>query len=185
MKRGYSREDYLSKIAYARSRVPGIALSTDVIVGFPGESERDFLDTLSLVEEGRFEQLYAFTYSSRPGTEAAAFEESVAPEAASERLQRLFALQKEIQREINAAYVGRVEEILVEGTSALDPQVLTGRTRTNRIVNFPGPCDWTGQRVDVRIREALPNSLRGIAAEGPYSVVPLTSIPSGDITRVG
>jgi len=161
MSRGYTASQFLSRLAYARSRVPGLSFSTDVIVGFPDETEGDFLSTLAIVEQARFHQLFAFTYSARRGTPAAALDDGVPADVKSERLQRLIGAQLAIQAEIYQRYVGRVEEILVEGPSIRDPRWLAGRTATNKVVNFPGSAGLTGSMAAVRITGAGSTSLRG------------------------
>lgn len=144
MGRGYSRAAYLELIAELRSARPSIALSTDIIVGFPGESDVDFAATLDLLREVRFAAVYAFCYSPRPGTAALKLADSAVPEAVAQaRLQQLFALQAEIQTELHAAFVGREIEVLVTGW-AKAPGVLTGRTGCNRIVQFAAPESGAG-----------------------------------------
>jgi tRNA-2-methylthio-N6-dimethylallyladenosine synthase len=162
MKRGYSRTRYLEKIAYLSSRVPRITFSTDIIVGFPGETEMDFQETMELLEEVGFQQVYAFTYSLRPGTAAAALDETVFPDVKSERLQRLLALQESIQRRLNAAVVGRTFEVLVDGPSRLDESVAKGRTTCNRIVHVPGELVPQSSFLDVLITQAHVHSLSGV-----------------------
>lgn len=139
MGRGYTRAAYLDLVADLRRARPSIALSTDIIVGFPGESESDFEATLDLLREVRFAAVYAFCYSPRPGTAALKLAETSIPEAVAQaRLQQLFTVQAEIQTELHAAFVGREIEVLVTGW-AKAPGVLTGRTSCNRIVQFPVP----------------------------------------------
>jgi tRNA-2-methylthio-N6-dimethylallyladenosine synthase len=178
MRRGYTVEEYVAKISHARSRVRGLALSTDVIVGFPGETDEEFERTLDLVREVRFDLIYSFVYSPRPGTPASGFADDVGPERKGERLRRLQEIQSAIQASINAGYVGRVEEVLVEGPSALDPGVLASRTITSKIVNLAGPPEWTGRFLDVRILHASANSMRGEARGAALS---LTSLRQRDI----
>lgn len=144
MGRGYSRAAYLELVAELRLARPSIALSTDIIVGFPGESDADFAATLDLLREVRFAAVYAFCYSPRPGTAALKLADSAVPEAVAQaRLQQLFALQAEIQTELHAAFVGREIEVLVTGW-AKAPGVLTGRTGCNRIVQFAAPESGAG-----------------------------------------
>lgn len=178
MRRGYSREDYVAKVAYARAHVAGLALSTDIIVGFPGETGKEFGLTMDLVRDMRFDQIYSFVYSPRPGTPAADLVDDVTPEEKKERLRRLQELQSGIQSEIHADLVGRIEEVLVEGPSVLDPNVLAARTATGKVVIFEGPVEWTGRILDVRISRAGENSLRGEALEAAPS---LTSLGQRDI----
>ena len=162
MGRGYARADYLELVDRLRAARPRLALSTDFIVGFPGETEDDFQQTLDLVAEVRFAALYAFKYSPRPLTAAPRLDGAVPAEMADERLQRLFALQEGIQREINATLVGEEHEVLVTGW-ARQPGFLTGRTACHRAVHFaagaePAPL---GRLARVVIERALPHSLAG------------------------
>ncbi len=144
MGRGYSRAAYLELVADLRRARPSIALSTDIIVGFPGESESDFAETIGLLREVRFAAVYAFCYSPRPGTAALKLADSSIPEAVAQaRLQQLFAVQAEIQTELHADFVGRQIEVLVTGW-AKAPGVMTGRTSCNRIVQFPAPESGVG-----------------------------------------
>ncbi|HEX2179807.1 MAG TPA: tRNA (N6-isopentenyl adenosine(37)-C2)-methylthiotransferase MiaB [Actinomycetota bacterium] len=136
MKRSYSREKYLEKVAMARRIVPGLALTTDIIVGFPGETEEDFAQTLSLVEEVRFDGAFTFKYSPRPGTVAATMEDQVPSEVVAERFDRLAQAQQRISWERNQEHLGEILEVMVEGPSKKDPSKLTGRTRTNKLVHF-------------------------------------------------
>jgi tRNA-2-methylthio-N6-dimethylallyladenosine synthase len=160
MRRGTTRAKYLSKIQFLRRAVPGIAFSTDLIVGFPGETEGDFQATLDLVREARFAQVYAFTYSPRPGTRAAHAHGAVPADMASERLQRLLALQDAIAAPTSADLVGCRFEVLVDGPSRLDPTVASGRTRCNRIVHLTAPVP-AGAFVEARITRAHAHSLTG------------------------
>jgi tRNA-2-methylthio-N6-dimethylallyladenosine synthase len=162
MNRGYTRSKYMSKLDFLRRSVPGMAFSTDLIVGFPGESPRDFGETLQLMRDIEFDQVYAFAYSPRPGTEAARFEAIVPREAKQERLGELLRLQESIQTRLNRTLVGQVFEVLVDGVGRLDNGLLRGRTRCNRIVHFPGPAQ-RGALIDVRITRAQPHSLLGEA----------------------
>lgn len=160
MGRGYTRSEYLDLADQLRRARSGLALSTDLIVGFPGETEEDFLRTLELVEEVRFASVYAFTYSPRPGTAAPRLDGAVAREVAEERLQRLFAVQDGIQRELNRELIGRELEVLVTGWGKR-PGTQTGRTACHRVVHFaadPEPLPL-GQLARVRIEAALPHSL--------------------------
>jgi tRNA-2-methylthio-N6-dimethylallyladenosine synthase len=136
MKRSYSREKYLDKVAMAREIIPGLALTTDIIVGFPGETEEDFEQTLSLVEEVRYDSAFTFQYSPRPGTVAATMEDQVPHDVVTERFNRLAEAQHRISLERNEAHVGEIMEVLVEGPSKKNPDKLTGRTRTNKLVHF-------------------------------------------------
>ena len=161
MKRRYTAAEYLEKIARMRAALPSIAISSDFIVGFPGETDRDFDDTLALVRDVRFSNVFAFRYSARPGTAAARWgsETSVPEEIASERLGRILALQEKLQVEFNQAFVGRELEVLVEGAGR-DGRA-RGRTPCNRIVHLDGEPENVkpGDYVRVRITRGLPNSL--------------------------
>ena len=161
MHRGYTRESYLEKIYRLRERCPSIALTGDVIVGFPGEEEGDFRETLDLIEKVRFDDLFSFKYSPRKRTRAAQFEDKVEEKVKQDRLSILQEIQKEITLQKNRALVGFVEEILVEGQSRLSDRDITGRTRSNKIVNFEGGLSLVGKLVRVQITKAYPHSLRG------------------------
>jgi tRNA-2-methylthio-N6-dimethylallyladenosine synthase len=168
MKRSYSRERYLQKVAMARRVVPGLALTTDIIVGFPGETEEDFADTLSLVEEVGFDAAYTFQYSPRPGTVAGARPDRVPKPVVQERFDRLVAAQERISLERNRAQLGATVEVLVEGPSKKEPGRTTGRTRTNKLVHFPRPerALPEGSFAEVRITGAAPHHLEGELAGG-------------------
>ncbi|HEV7668389.1 MAG TPA: tRNA (N6-isopentenyl adenosine(37)-C2)-methylthiotransferase MiaB [Thermoanaerobaculia bacterium] len=160
MGRGYSRADYLDLVRQLREARADLALSTDIIVGFPGETEEDFAETLELLEEIRFAVVFAFCYSERPGTAAPRLDGKVDPAVASERLQRLFAVQDRIQRELNQQLIGRKFEILVTGWGKT-PGTQSGRTSCYRIVHFPhadAPVTL-GQTTWVEIEKAHPHSL--------------------------
>jgi tRNA-2-methylthio-N6-dimethylallyladenosine synthase len=161
MKRNHTVLEYKQKIRRLREARPDISISSDFIVGFPGETERDFHDTLKLVEEVGFDQSFSFIYSRRPGTPAAALPDDV---SAEEKRRRLALLQRRIDqhaRRIGEGMVGGLERVLVERPSRKDPRQLAGRTGNMRWVNFDGPASLIGQFVDLRITEALPHSLRG------------------------
>ena len=161
MKRGHTALEYKEKIRRLREARPGISLSSDFIVGFPGETDADFEATMDLVAAVGFDQSFSFVYSARPGTPAAALPDPVSRE---EKLRRLAILQDRISanaQEISRAMVGGVQRILVERPSRKDPRQLAGRTENNRWVNFDGDPRLIGRFVDVTITEALPNSLRG------------------------
>ncbi|MGV8080783.1 MAG: tRNA (N6-isopentenyl adenosine(37)-C2)-methylthiotransferase MiaB [Syntrophales bacterium] len=176
MNRRYTRGDYLGKVALLRDACPEIAISSDMIVGFPGETEADFADTLSLMEEVRFDSLFSFKYSEREGTAALRLDGRVDERIKSRRLTILQELQDRHTLEKNQREAGRTLEVLVEGTSRNTDADLTGRTRTNRIVNFPGDGAWIGRTVPVAIREAFLHSLRGEAVlPGLRSAVPPAS----------
>ena len=163
MKRTYTREWFVDTVARLRDEIADFAISTDIIVGFPGETEKDFEETMTLLEEIRFESAFSFIYSPRPGTPAAEIRgsECVEKEQASQRLARLQKRQSEITFESNANRVGVIEEVLVEGKSKKDEDFVTGRTSQNRITNFRGPESLQGQVVKVRVTEGLQNSIRG------------------------
>jgi len=165
MRRGYDREGYLRRIDALRSRIPDLSLGTDMIVGFPTETDADFEDSMTLVERVQFDTLYAFTYSSRPGTAAAKLDAQVPDAVARERLQRLLERQRAIQERRNRAWVGRTVEVLVEGASRRDAQEWTGRTPEDRIVNFRG-ASGPGKLETLKIASSSPFSLRGEPARG-------------------
>ena len=160
MRRTYSRERYLSLVSRLREAIPDLALTTDIIVGFPGETEADFDQTLSLVEEVRFDGAFTFIYSPRAGTEAAAMPDQVPDEVRGERLERLVHAVQRIAAERQAERIGRVEEVLVEGRSRTDAALLRGRTRRNTTVNFNG-AGAVGELVPVRVEAATSTTLRG------------------------
>ena len=161
MKRGHTRAVYLDKIRALRAVRPDISLSSDFIVGFPGETDEDFADTMSLIDEVGFDVSFSFIYSARPGTPAAALAD---PTPQAEKKVRLQALQKRLREQadgIARRMVGGVERVLVTRASKRDPGQLAGRTENNRVVNFDGPAELIGDFADVTITQALPNSLRG------------------------
>jgi tRNA-2-methylthio-N6-dimethylallyladenosine synthase len=162
MRRTYSRERYVRLAAEMRAAVPDLALGTDIIVGFPGETEDDFRETLEVVEEVGFDSAFTFVYSPRQGTEAASMPAQVADEIKRDRIERLVELVQRVAAERNAARVGRVEQVLVEGSSRTDASLLRGRTRRNTTVNFTGDAD-PGDLVDVRIERATSTTLAGAA----------------------
>jgi tRNA-2-methylthio-N6-dimethylallyladenosine synthase len=162
MRRGYDSLRYREVVAAAREIVPGVEIASDFIVGFPGESEEDYLATERLVREVRFQRIFGFRYSPRPGTHAAThMEDDVPLETKKDRLSRLFGAQTKIAEAENQAQVGSTLEVLVEGKSARDPGRLTGRTRTWRIVTFPDSGAAAGSLVSVRITAATSLSLAG------------------------
>ncbi|MBW3588354.1 MAG: tRNA (N6-isopentenyl adenosine(37)-C2)-methylthiotransferase MiaB [Actinobacteria bacterium] len=158
MKRSYNRDRYLAKVSMARDLIPGLAITTDIIVGFPGETEEDFLETLSLVEEVGYDSSYMFQYSPRPGTEAAVMDDQVPKDVVQERFERLTAVQEQISHRKNQDSIGSEVEVLVEGPSKKDPGKVTGRTRTNKLVHFAGPAE-PGEFRQVRIKQAAPHHL--------------------------
>jgi tRNA-2-methylthio-N6-dimethylallyladenosine synthase len=161
MKRTYTSESYLDIIKALRELIPDIAITTDLIVGFPEETEADFNDTLELIKEVEFDTSFSFKFSPRPGTPAAESNELVPEVISNKRLAMLQKIQREITRRKNQKKVGTVEEVLVEGESRNDPSWQSGRNTHNQIVNFPGPINLKGRVVNVRIAEGLQNSLRG------------------------
>jgi tRNA-2-methylthio-N6-dimethylallyladenosine synthase len=163
MKRGYTVLEYKAIVRRLRAARPDLSLSSDFIVGFPGETEEDFERTLRLVEELNFDASFSFVYSKRPGTPAADLPDETPAPVKLARLQRLQAQLNAQQAAISAAMVGSVQQILIEGPSKKNPAELMGRTGNNRIVNFAGPARLIGAMIEVRITEALPHSLRGQA----------------------
>ncbi len=162
MRRGYTREEYMDRIRRLRDRCPEVALSTDIIVGFPGESEQEFERTLEILQEVEYDEIYSFSYSPRPHTLASKiYPDDVPEEVKKRRLEMVLRLQAEISRRKNKERIGRVEEILVDGAAKLGRGQMMGRTRTNRIVNFVGPEELSGRLVQVRIVAAAANSLVG------------------------
>jgi tRNA-2-methylthio-N6-dimethylallyladenosine synthase len=156
MRRSYRSDRYLSWVRRIREAVPGIAFSTDIIVGFPGETEDDFAGTMRVVEEARFDSAYTFQYSPRPGTVAGTWDDQVPKEVVQERFDRLVALQERISLERNREYVGRTAELLVEGTGRKGG--VQGRTRTNKIAHFDGEAR-PGEFLDVVVERAHPHHL--------------------------
>ena len=167
MKRGYTALEFKSRIRQLRAVRPDISVTSDFIVGFPGETERDFAATMSLVSDLGIDQSFSFLYSRRPGTPAASLPDDVPAAEKQSRLQRLQALLEENSRARSRALVGSVQRVLVERPSRKDESELAGRTEDNRWVNFPGPASLQGHFADVEITEARPHSLRGriVAAE--------------------
>ncbi|AKS41845.1 tRNA (N6-isopentenyl adenosine(37)-C2)-methylthiotransferase MiaB [Wenzhouxiangella marina] len=161
MKRGHTVLEYKQKIRKLREVRPDIALSSDFIVGFPGETESDFEQTMDLVRTLNFDQSFSFIYSARPGTPASNFPDNVSLEEKKARLQRLQAQINAQAAAFSEAMVGSDQRIVVEGPSKKNPAELAGRTENNRVVNFPGPAELIGRMATVRITAALSNSLRG------------------------
>ena len=161
MKRGHTREDYMAKIARLRAVRPKISLSSDFIVGFPGETEDDFEQTMDLIETLGFDHSFSFIYSARPGTPAAEMPDETPLALKRERLARLQGRITEMAGAISRGMVNSVQRVLVEGVSKKDYAQMSGRTENNRVVNFTGHPKLVGRFVDVLITEALPNSLRG------------------------
>ncbi|GAB4264266.1 MAG: tRNA (N6-isopentenyl adenosine(37)-C2)-methylthiotransferase MiaB [Methylomicrobium sp.] len=171
MKRGHLRADYIEKIRKLRQVRPNISLSSDFIIGFPGETDQDFEDTMDLIETIGFDLSFSFIYSQRPGTPAADLPDDVPLEVKKQRLQRLQNRINEMAAGISAAMVDSVQTVLVEGPAKKNPLQMQGRTENNRVVNFIGHPRLAGQFVDVRIVEALPNSLRGRMVESSTSKI--------------
>jgi tRNA-2-methylthio-N6-dimethylallyladenosine synthase len=144
-----------------------MAITADVIVGFPGEEEEDFRETLDLMKKVQFDDLFSFKYSPRKGTRAAQLQNQVEEDVKQDRLSILQKIQREITFERNQASEGQLEEVLVEGRSKQSDQDMTGRTRSNKIVNFPGDINLAGKLVSVKILRAYPHSLRGEVALPP------------------
>jgi tRNA-2-methylthio-N6-dimethylallyladenosine synthase len=164
MKRGYTAMEYKSTVRKLRSVRPGISLSSDFIVGFPGETEDDFARLMKLIDDVGFDSSFSFVFSARPGTPAAALSDSTPRAVKLERLRLLQARVEAQARAISASRVGTVQSVLVEGPSKKDPGEWMGRTECNRIVNFEGAARLKGQMIDVIVTEALPHSLRGRVA---------------------
>jgi tRNA-2-methylthio-N6-dimethylallyladenosine synthase len=162
MRRGYTSAEYLQRIAAIRQGRKDYAITGDLIVGFPGETEEDFQETLRLVAEVEYDGLYIFNYSPRPKTPAAAYPDSVPEEVKTERFLRLQELQRRIQRQRYERYRGRTVEVLVEGTSARSEQDLTGHTRCQKVVNFPGDRERIGTLAQVKVTDVKTNSLYGV-----------------------
>jgi tRNA-2-methylthio-N6-dimethylallyladenosine synthase len=160
MRRTYGRERYLRLVDELRSAIPDLALTTDLIVGFPGETEEDFRETVEAVEEVGFDSAFTFVYSPRAGTEAAAMPEQIPDDVKRDRIERLVEVVQRCAAARNAERVGGVEQVLVEGASRTDPSLLRGRTRRNTTVNFAGRAA-VGELVDVRIDAATSTTLRG------------------------
>src|SRR5699024_10518775 len=170
MNRKYTRESYLELVSKIRKAMPNATLTTDIIVGFPNETEEQFEETLSLVEEVGFESAYTFIYSPREGTPAARKKDDVPMEVKKQRLYRLNDLVNKQSAEAMKAYKDKVVKVLVEGESKNNPDVLAGYTERNKLVNFKGPKSSIGQIVDVKITEAKTWSLDGIMVENTVEV---------------
>jgi tRNA-2-methylthio-N6-dimethylallyladenosine synthase len=160
MHRGYNADRFSGRLQMARRIIPGLAVSTDIIVGFPGETEQDFIATMEMVEAARFDQAFTFQYSPRSGTPAATMPDQVEKTVVQDRFDRLVALQNQISLEKNEEAVGRIEEALVEGPSKKDPEVTTARTRGNKPVHAPGVFE-PGTYLEVEITRAAPHHLLG------------------------
>jgi tRNA-2-methylthio-N6-dimethylallyladenosine synthase len=184
MKRGYTTLEYKSIIRRLRAARPGISISSDFIVGFPGETEHDFEASMKLVAEIGFDDSYSFLYSPRPGTPAAEFADDTPQQVKQQRLARLQALIEQQAHSINEAMVGGAQRVLVEGAAKKDPSELCGRNDSNRTVNFAGPPRLIGRLIDVTITAALSHSLRGEVrvpqAAGEVRIPP----PAGEVRAV-
>jgi tRNA-2-methylthio-N6-dimethylallyladenosine synthase len=163
MRRTYSRERYLRLVDALRAAIPDLALTTDIIVGFPGETEDDFRETVEVVEEVGFDSAFTFVYSPRAGTEAATMPDQIPDDVKRDRIERLIDVVQRVASTRNAERIGRVEEVLVEGASRTDASLLRGRTRRNTTVNFAGSAT-ASDLVDVRIEDATSTTLRGVQA---------------------
>jgi tRNA-2-methylthio-N6-dimethylallyladenosine synthase len=163
MRRTYGRERYLRLVDELRAAIPDLALTTDLIVGFPGETENDFRETIEVVEEVGFDGAFTFVYSPRAGTEAAAMPDQIPDAVKHDRIERLIDVVQRVAAARNGERVGGVEEVLVEGPSRTDATLLRGRTRRNTTVNFTGSAE-PGELVDVRIEDATSTTLRGAQA---------------------
>jgi tRNA-2-methylthio-N6-dimethylallyladenosine synthase len=179
MHRGYTGERYLERLAEARQHMPDLAVSTDIIVGFPGETEDDFERTLEVTAAAGFDYAYTFIFSPRPGTEAAAMESSfIDPAVAGERFERLRAVVERSALQRHQARVGRIEEVLVEGPSRKDPSVLSGRTGQNKLVHFTPPRSLrAGTYANVEVTRAAPHHLEGRFIEVTHEPSHRTRIP--------
>jgi len=162
MKRRYKAADYVKIIEKIRKIRPNISMSSDFIIGFPGETDQDFEDTMNLIETIGYDQSFSFIYSPRPGTPASDLVDDVPMEVKQARLQRLQKRITEMAFEISQNMVGTVQTVLVDRPARKDSTQISGRTENNRVVNFDGSHDLIGSFVDVEITEALPNSLRGV-----------------------
>jgi tRNA-2-methylthio-N6-dimethylallyladenosine synthase len=166
MRRRHTREQYLDLVCRIREAIPDIQLSTDIIIGFPGETEGEFEDTLSLIETVRFHSMFSFKYSERPNTLASKrFPDDVADEVKTRRIRGLQLLQRRIQEQLHDALVGKRVEVLVDSRSRRRDWEVSGRTSGNTVVNLPGRPDWVGRFVDVEIRRGGPNSVWGEAVD--------------------
>lgn len=163
MNRKYTRQDYLKLIEKLKTAVPEITISTDIIVGFPGETEEDFQETLSLVEQVRYDSAFTFLYSIRKGTPAEKYEDQIPEETKHERFNRLVELVNRISAEKNAAYEGRVEKVLAEGPSKTGDQMYSGRTEGFKLINFPGTPEMIGKLLDIKVTAGKTFSLEGEA----------------------
>jgi len=165
MNRGYTREQYRDLVYYIKEQIPGASITTDIIVGFPGETDKDFQDTLDLIRELRLDGAFMFIFSPRSGTAAAKMDNQIPRKEKSDRLQALVKVQNEITRDINQSLVGTVQEVLIEEPDARNPEYYRGRTRTNKLVVCTTKGPKPGDLVNVRIEEAGTWYLKGPLAE--------------------
>ena len=165
MNRKYTKDDYLRLVEKLKAAVPHIAISTDIITGFPGETEEDFEETLDLVRRVEYDSAFTFLYSIRKGTPAAEYEDQIPEEIKHERFNRLVELVNEISARKNAAYVGKTVKVLVDGPSKNNSAALGGRTEGFKLINFEGPQDLIGKLVDVEVTAGKTFSLEGRLAE--------------------
>jgi tRNA-2-methylthio-N6-dimethylallyladenosine synthase len=186
MKRAYTRKSYLEKVQMVRDAIPTVAVTTDIIVGFPGETEDDFDATLSLVEQARYDAAFTFQYSARPMTEAKDMDGHLPKAVVQERYERLTALQDRISTEQNARDVGVTHDVIVEGPSKKDPGKLTGRTRTNKLVHFATDGAGEGDFRTVAVTGSHPHFLEGVVVGAGRTrrsmSLPLAAAPSGCAT---
>jgi tRNA-2-methylthio-N6-dimethylallyladenosine synthase len=161
MNRGYTIEEYDKKIEYIRKLQPHTIVTTDIIIGFPGETEKDFEDTLNYVKKTEFDSAFTFMYSKRPNTKASEYEDTVPESVKKKRLQDVIDLQEIIARRINEKYLDKKENVLVEGICKNEKQKLFGKTRTGKAVIFSGSDDLVGQEVDLKIIKTGPHTLAG------------------------
>jgi tRNA-2-methylthio-N6-dimethylallyladenosine synthase len=165
MGRRYTISHYLALLDSLRQSSPEIAITTDIIVGFPGETEPDFEETLKVLEIAKFDSIFSFKYSDRPGTKAIDLPSKVAEDEKTRRLNLVIKLQKEISLKVNLSLIGRTHELLVDGTGR-EPGQLSGRTGSFKIVHFPGPTSLIGELIPVTITDAGPVTLKGEMPEG-------------------
>ncbi|MDI6891588.1 MAG: tRNA (N6-isopentenyl adenosine(37)-C2)-methylthiotransferase MiaB [Actinomycetota bacterium] len=171
MNRSYTKQQYLEITKKIREKIPGVSITTDIMVGFPGETEEDFQETLDVVRKVRFDQAFTFIYSPRPGTPAAEMGEQIPEKVKMDRFNQLVSLQNRVTLEESSKMVGKSVEVLVENVSKKDPRMLTGRTRSNKVVHFPGSKKLINQIVQVIIGEAHPWHLIGeVVIRGQCSV---------------
>jgi len=161
MNRGYSREYYFELVQTIRSHIPGVSLTTDIMAGFPGETEADFEETLELLEKIRFDGAFTFVYNVREGTPAAKMPGQVPEEVKSSRIKRLVDLQNAISLQLNQSEVGRLHEVLVDGSNKTNANLLSGRTRTNKLVKFSAAGKSPGDTVRVLIKSSALTYLEG------------------------